>query len=243
MGKSLSENWFLEGRLDFEYKKYLLLAYLQHVSREFAEVRLYPSFSELIFHYQNLHAFQERKEKLKGQFPQKLNEAAAQQLKLEYEHPFEEDTEIKELDSIIKYALPNLKTHIHDGKELYECIVGQMQIESIGISPLYKREGYIFLQVHTRSLIKIFQYKVIFLEHINAHHYGISLNWVENFKSGLARTMEAQKQQLIRTHSSLPNPATWLIQLKAPFPEESALLPVTKREMLRHIRTEEENLS
>ena len=85
MGKSLSENWFLEGTLDFEYKKYLLLAYLQHVSREFAEVRLYPSFSELIFHYQNLHAFQERKQKLKDQFPQKLNEEAAQQLKLEYE--------------------------------------------------------------------------------------------------------------------------------------------------------------
>ena len=36
----LSPEWFLEGTLDFEYKKYVLLAYLQHVSQEFAEMNL-----------------------------------------------------------------------------------------------------------------------------------------------------------------------------------------------------------
>jgi len=240
MEKSLSENWFWEGTIDFEYKKYLLLAYLQHVSREFAEVRLYPSFSELIFHYNNLHAYLERKEALRERFPQKLDEDAIRQLRLKYEQLVEEHEGLKEVDAIVRYALPTLKGHIRDGKELYETIVEQMQIEPIGISPLYKREGYIFLQVRARSHIRIFQYRIIFLENAAVHHYGISLNWVENFQPGLAATLESRKHQLIRTRRELPNPATWLIQIQAPFPEEAALIPVTKREMLRLIRMEEQ---
>ena len=33
--KSLSETWFAEGRIDFELKKYTLLAYLQEVNKHF----------------------------------------------------------------------------------------------------------------------------------------------------------------------------------------------------------------
>ena len=47
----LSENWITEKHIDLEYKRYVLLAYLQHVSEQFEEVRLYPALSELVNHY------------------------------------------------------------------------------------------------------------------------------------------------------------------------------------------------
>ncbi len=31
--EQLSINWFVEGRIDFEYKKYTLLSYLSHINK------------------------------------------------------------------------------------------------------------------------------------------------------------------------------------------------------------------
>ena len=58
---NLSKNWITEGIIDFEYKKYILLAYLQHIKSEFDERKLYPMLSDLFFHYQNLLQFKENK--------------------------------------------------------------------------------------------------------------------------------------------------------------------------------------
>ena len=55
--KSLSETWFAEGRIDFELKKYTLLAYLQEVNKHFDANKLYPQLADMVFHYNNIVAF------------------------------------------------------------------------------------------------------------------------------------------------------------------------------------------
>ena len=60
----LNENWITENHIDFEYKKYLLLAYLQHVSERFTETKLYPAFGELVQHYRNLVSLRDQKKNL-----------------------------------------------------------------------------------------------------------------------------------------------------------------------------------
>jgi len=57
--KQLSETWFAEGYIDFELKKYTLLAYLQEVDKYFNENKLYPQLADIIFHYNNLVAFRD----------------------------------------------------------------------------------------------------------------------------------------------------------------------------------------
>jgi len=52
--RKLPTNWLTDGLVDFEYKKYLLLAYLKSVEEEFDSKRLYPILSDLILHYQNI---------------------------------------------------------------------------------------------------------------------------------------------------------------------------------------------
>ena len=69
--KSLSETWFAEGRIDFELKKYTLLAYLQEVNRYFDENKLYPQLADIIFHFNNIVAFRENKKYLQEHFPKK----------------------------------------------------------------------------------------------------------------------------------------------------------------------------
>lgn len=230
--KQLNSDWFLEGTLDFEYKKYVLLAYLQYVSREFAEVRLYPSFSDLIFHYNNLAQFKENKQKLYNQFPTRLSEEEFRKLKLKRESEVDDSDDLREIDSIIDYALPNIRTYLKDGKEIYEYIEDQLTIEPIGISPLYKNEGYVLLRVNPRKAVKVFQYKIAFFENTDANYHGISLNYVDTFTYSLANTYESMKLELIRNYSELPNPATYLLYTVHPIPEESSLIPVAKRKML-----------
>ncbi len=64
--KNLSENWMTEGWIDFEYKKYLLLAYLKDVGVNFKQVKLYPPLADLIHHYSKLKNFEENRDQLRA---------------------------------------------------------------------------------------------------------------------------------------------------------------------------------
>src|ERR1700744_4838720 len=46
--KTLSETWFADGYIDFELKKYTLLAYLQEINRAFNENKLYPQLPGIV---------------------------------------------------------------------------------------------------------------------------------------------------------------------------------------------------
>ncbi|MEM6632208.1 MAG: hypothetical protein AAF694_21205 [Bacteroidota bacterium] len=234
--QKLSTDWFMEGTLDFEYKKYILLAYMQHVSKEFSEIRLYPSFAELIHHYKNLESFQEQSQNLIKKFPTALSMDDLQKMKLSYSPTVPSDERMKEIEDIIAYALPEFRKQLKEGKEIFEYIDDQIQIEPIGVTPLYHKEGYIFLRVEPRKSIKVFEYKVIFFENTDANFYGISFEYLDTFRLSLVNTYEGIKRKLIHSYNKLPNPATWLLHVINPFPEEAALLPVAKRKMLAYLK-------
>src|SRR5213079_977921 len=102
--KTLSETWFADGYIDFELKKYTLLAYLQEVNKYFHENKLYPQLSDVIFHYNNMVAFRENKKFLQEQFPKKLTGIQLEKLELLYEQMMEDDELMGELEQIIQYA-------------------------------------------------------------------------------------------------------------------------------------------
>ncbi len=234
--KKLSEDWFLEGMLDFEYKKYVLLAYLGEVSRKFAEYKLYPAFSDLIFHYNNLHQFRENRQQIRQRFPSHLDQEELRNLRLRYTSEVEEGGDLEEISSIVEYALPNIQSQLKAGKEIYEAVNQQLVIEPIGITPLYKREGYILLQINPLREIKAYFYRVAFFENVEANYYGISFDYRNSFTYSLSNTFENMKRELIRTCSDLPNPATFLLHSRRLFPEAESILPIAKRKMLSYLK-------
>src|SRR3982751_5073486 len=78
----LSETWFADGYIDFEQKKYTLLAYLQEINHYFNENKLYPQLADVIFHFNNLVAFRENKKYLQEQFPKKLSMIQMEKLQM-----------------------------------------------------------------------------------------------------------------------------------------------------------------
>src|SRR5688500_15213064 len=124
--KTLSETWFADGYIDFELKKYTLLAYLQEVGRYFNENKLYPQLADVIFHYNNIVAFRENKKFLQEHFPKQLTELNIQKLQLVYERMIEDDDLMKELEEIIHFSADTIRTTIRNGAEIYEFVEAKL---------------------------------------------------------------------------------------------------------------------
>ncbi|MFN3316181.1 MAG: hypothetical protein ACK40K_05165, partial [Raineya sp.] len=54
-------------------------------------------------------------------------------------------------------------------------------------------------------------------------------------QKSIFETFENLKISLLRKYSELPNPATYLVNAKLPYPLEETLLPIAKRVLVRHI--------
>src|SRR5688500_4378817 len=97
----LSKDWLTQGLIDFEYKKYLLLGYLQTVNKSFSKVELYPFLADLVFHYRNLMAVKENKALIRESFPKEISLEEFKKLELSYRQMVEDDSIMSELESII----------------------------------------------------------------------------------------------------------------------------------------------
>ncbi len=87
----LHNDWLTEGIFDFEYKKYVLMAYLQHIDSEFNSNRLYPYLQELKLHLDSCQNLQANKNAIQGSFPKKLKGMDLSAAKLVYEDTLQDD--------------------------------------------------------------------------------------------------------------------------------------------------------
>ena len=233
--KTLSETWFAEGYIDFELKKYTLLAYLQQVTSYFSESKLYPQLSDVIFHYNNLQALKENKKFLQEQFPKKLTGVQIEKLQLLYEQIIEDDELMQELEEIINFSAEKLKTTITNGTEIYEFVEEKLNIFPVGLVPLDTNEGYFFLSEGTYRNTLVYQYRLSFFEKHDEKYRAIRTEYVNEWERNMVNTYENIKAELLRNKKDLPNPAVYSIETALSFPISETLLPVAKRSLVRYI--------
>ena len=232
--KKLSETWFAEGYIDFELKKYTLLAYLQQINQYFTENKLYPQLSDLIFHYNNIVAFRENKKYLEEHFPKKLTGIQIEKLQVLYEQMIADDELMQELEAIINYSAGEMKTTISNGTEIYEFVEENLTITPIGIIPIDIQEGYFFLSAGNTKSTHVYQYRLSFFEKHDEKFRSIKTNYLEVMHRSMANTYESLKSELIRNRSELPNPAVYSIETGLSFPVEETLLPIAKRSLVKY---------
>ncbi|MFN3405506.1 MAG: hypothetical protein ACK40G_15505 [Cytophagaceae bacterium] len=233
--KELNKNWLTEGLIDFEYKKYILLAYLKEVKSNFNSQKLYPFLSDLLFHYQNLLSIRENKQLIHENFPKQISRADFEKLQLVYEELVNDDKIMRELEDIIQYALPKMKEHLEEGKDIYEFIEEKVSISPVGVSPLYPDAGYLFIYLDNRKETKVYEYQVTIFQSASEKYRGVHTNFIESITKSLATTFESIKIDLTRKYKKLPNPATFLVDSKIACPVEETLLPIAKRLLVKHI--------
>ena len=233
--KTLSETWFTDGYIDFELKKYTLLAYLQEVNRCFNETKLYPQLSDVVFHYNNLISFRNNKQFLQEHFPKKLSGVQLERLQLIYQSMIEDDELMETIESIIHYAIPKMEYSIQTATEIYEAVEDQISIEPVGIVPLDVTEGYLLFQTEKQKETQAYYYRLgIFHKH-NERYRSLKTQWIHAWKKSLFTTYEQFKLELVKLRPQMPNPAVYAISCPLKFPMQETLLPVAKRSFVRYL--------
>jgi hypothetical protein len=235
--KQLSETWFAEGYIDFELKKYTLLAYLKEISSYFDQNRLYPQLSDLIFHYNNIVAFRENKKYLQEQFPKKLTGIQIEKLQLLYEQMIEDSELMQELEDIINYSADEMKTTISNGAEIYEFVEQNLTISPVGLVPLDSQEGYFFLSAGNSKATRVYHYRLSFFEKHDERFRSMKTSYIDLLQRSIVNSYENIKYNLIKTRSELSNPAVYCIETELQFPVEETLLPIAKRSLVKFIAT------
>jgi hypothetical protein len=208
----LRPGWFLHGLWDEEYQRYRLLAYLKHVQAAFFAQRLYPPLSDLIESYEELR-----------------NLAQAQQATA----VLEDSTDT--LYRIIQFAIPKLEESIQEGQKIYDLIAQHLQVEVVGLIPLYKAEGYLFLRRGGEKVVRAYRYEIRPIQDKEGL-VGIRLEPVEEFVfSILATPFTILRERLLKAHKDLPTPLTLVVESPLEVPLQETLLPIIKRNLPRWI--------
>lgn len=208
----LRPGWFLHGLWDEEYQRYRLLAYLKHVQVAFFAQRLYPPLSDLIESYEELRSL-----------------AQAQQTTA----VLEDSTDT--LYRIIQFAIPKLEESIQEGQQIYDLIARHLQVEVVGLIPLYKAEGYLFLRRGGEKVVRAYRYEIRPIQDKEGL-LGIRLEPVEEFVfSILATPFTILREKLLKAHKDLPTPLTLVVESPLEVPLQETLLPIIKRNLPRWI--------
>lgn len=232
--KSLHADWLTSGWMDAEYKRYLVLAYLQEVRREFSAVRLYPALSDLLFHYQNLLKVKKSKDKLYDQFPQQLSRIDLEKLTIEYRKLIEDDELMQLIEQLVAFALPKLQAAISEGEDIYHFIEQHLAFSPLGIEPLWREEGYVLLHCQGESVVWVYVYRSR-LYYGEEPYRDVRLDWVDMLTKSAAESYESLKMQLLRRRKDLPLPATFLVVSQLQCPLEPTLLPMVRKILMKHL--------
>lgn len=230
----LRENWLTEGLIDFEYKKYIVLAYLNKVKSAFGKTELYPFLSDLVHHYNNLVSLKENKAQLNEAFPTELSLDSIRNLELTWNKLVEDDAMMKEIEAIVSFALPEFKSSLDEGAQIYDYVEAHCEISPVGLTSLYAREGYLFLSQPPATETNVYRYHLTFFDAKESMR-GIHIEHVRTMQRSIANTYEHIKLQLIREFKAIPNPSVYLVHSKLKFPYTQTLVPVAKRLLIKQV--------
>ncbi|MCS7152600.1 MAG: hypothetical protein N2253_00825 [Bacteroidia bacterium] len=205
----LRPGWFLEGLFDAEYQQYRLLAYLRNVQRAFLAQRLYPPLSDMIASHAELVRLAEEV----------------------HQTPADSSPQIATLEEIITFSLPLLENAIEEGKTLYETIAKALSVHVVGVVPLYRDEGYLFLRRGTESIVRVYAYELRSLYDADSQ-VAIRLSYLRDYPfSFFALGFLRVRERLLKEFPHLPVPYTLAVESPWVLPLEETLLPIIQRSL------------
>jgi hypothetical protein len=233
--KSLHPNWFFQEMPDFEYKKYLLLAYLKDVHKQFNETRLYPGLSDLVMHYRSLTEFRKQFEQFYSEFPDKVEHIDLSGFNIAFTKALNDDDLMKHIEEVVNYSIPAIRKHLDEGKEIYDFVEKEISMYPVGILPLYKMEGYMFISDGDDSEVKVYEYEVKFFQHDESNFRAVNTQYLTTYRRSFVNTTENIKIELIRTRKKMPNPATFSVETRFEYPLNETIIPIAKRMLMQYL--------
>jgi hypothetical protein len=233
--EKLHPDWLTTGLLDTEYKQYILLAWLQKVKQEFRHTRLYPALADLIEQHRHLCLIASQREGLDAHRRGELTTMDFREMRLVYQQGNGDSALEQYIHALLEFAIPRLKAGIEEGKDLYEIVEEHLDFEPVGLLPLWKNEGYLFLYDEPRQEVTTYRFQRSWIERDDERLTQLEVERIEQFRKSMTESFEQAKLALIRRFSAWPNPATFMARSTLALPLQETLLPVAKRRLLREL--------
>ena len=232
--KKLQPDWLTQGWIDAEYQKYVVMAYLQAVQRNFSDQKLHPDLPELRAHYENGLSFRRCKGTLNEAFPKHVVRIDPKRQRLDYKSEVTDDAFLTEIDAIMEFAVPRFEKLLTEGQQLWADIATSLSLSPVGLLPIRPDEGYLLLHRsgtpdRTQSETHIYQFSVTLFDEQQPGGRTVHLHFVETKRKSLGTTFENMKLELVRQHRHLPNPATFMLECKRNYPVHETLLPIARQ--------------
>ena len=234
----LEDNWLTSGLIDFEYKKYLLLAYLSSVEKNFTSNRLYPYLGDLVKHYQNLQQFIHNKSQAEDAFPKRLAQIDLENFVLRYEQLAQDDDLMIEVEKILNFSVPAIQKQLNEGREIYDWIEEQLHLQPVGIVPLELQAGYLFIRNGKEHDTRVYSYLLGFVQQANDTFRSLQTQYISTYTTSIVRSYESIKRSIIETEKLLVVPAVYLVETEIKLPLDETLLPIARRKLVQYLAKE-----
>lgn len=221
---------------DFEKRQYLFLQGLKDYTDAFSRNRLYPFLSELTDLYRTLQTLIENKDEIRNHFPRELKDIDLDKKKLVYETVEQEGEKLKAILELMIWAHPIVREVMEEGMHIFNFVDDHITITEVGITPIYRDEGYWFVpdvRVHQLHLLR---YEVSLFTSANERYRTLKTRVIESVEQDAVQSSpENIKWMLIRKYHDLPNPATFSCDTDLDFPYGETILPVAKRKLMARL--------
>ncbi|GAB3809281.1 hypothetical protein GCM10028819_50390 [Spirosoma humi] len=233
--KKLQPDWFTQNWLDAEYQKYVVMAYLQAVQKNFVEHKLCPDLPELRSHYDAGIRFSRGKGTLNAAFPKRVSRVTGPPPRIEYKSEVTDPSFMEEVDAIMGFALPRFQAMLTEGQQRWLDIANSLILAPVGLLPLRPKEGYLLLHTTDQTETHVYYFCLTLYSDQEPGGRLVQMRFVEAVRKSLVNTVENIKLDLIRRHRHLPNPATFMLESQKSYPIQETLLPIARQLLVQAV--------
>ncbi len=237
--KPLSLELFTGAVDDVEQTQYQILAGLQRAEAAFEKQRVYPHLGRLVTLHRGLMTVLERTEDFRSPETGQITGIDWDEASVTYEWPELEGTEMTVVEDLIRWALPQIRSTIEEGREVYEHVEENTELETVGIVPSYLQEGYLMVPDRKSDVLHVLRYELSTIHEEGEKHRALRTVHCRTVEqAGVDVHPSSIKLDLVEERRDLPNPATYFSNTDLQVPYKETLLPVVKRRLIRHLAAE-----
>ena len=155
--KIMASTWFCKFPIDFERSRYVLLDYLQHVEKDFAQDNISKYLFDVRFHCKNLESFLNTRQCLESIIP--LNKEQQLQFKEMIALP-DTDSRYIEIMDIVKWGIPHLQKSLKTGSAIWKKVEGSLNVFYIGTTHILENNtGFIILRYGGSPIVEAYKFE------------------------------------------------------------------------------------
>ena len=157
--KRLSPTWILDGLIDYEYKKYILLDYFQKVESDLKKKKLFPHVEDLSNHLSFILQLKHSKNITTNVFPS-LTPQDIIKFNFKYTACWCDNHERNQIEKLLNFALPKFRTAVMESSNIKREILAGMELEGVGHISSDISVGYIIIPKNKMHVYKYTIYEM-----------------------------------------------------------------------------------